>query len=558
MIVRTCDGHNERRRTAESAVRNPGSHVLRNYSAARKLSRSASLCRERVALAGNTGLLIEPLSGKRWDATEVSRRVDERLTYYRERGFARGDRVFIHFGNCNEFFAELLAVWQAGGCAIPIDTRLSAFEIETLAGWARPRFSAWLGEADPTVGSPLRRLGIELVNATEQPSHTAPTGPAADWRLDDDALILFTSGTTGQPKGVVHTHRSLLARWTSLRDHLGLDTFRRSLCLLPTHFGHGLICNCLFPWLSGSDLYLLPPFKAEVVADLAHVVDEHQITFMSSVPTVWRLAQRISKPPQTRSLQSVFVGSAPLSALLWDTVRAWSGTQHVFNSYGITETGSWLAGTTVPDFEPEDGLVGVAWGGVLSVLSSSDPAAVGSSDAIRKPGESGHVWVRTPALMRGYLDRDDLTAKVVNRGWFLTGDIGLVDDRGWLYLRGREREEINKGGMKVYPADIDAVIERFRATTDVCTFAYPEALIGEDVGVAVVLADAADATVLDLFDWTSRHLARHQLPQRWYVLPEIPRSSRGKVNRASVAERCASLTPLNLAALRRAHSAARS
>jgi acyl-CoA synthetase (AMP-forming)/AMP-acid ligase II len=506
----------------------------------------------------STGQLIEPLSGKRWDGNEVSRRVHERLCSYRARDFAPGDRVFIHFGNCNEFFAELLAVWHAGGCAIPVDTRLSPFEIETLAGWARPRFSAWLGDADATARSALQRVGVENVNVSEpHAAGTARSGPAPGYRLDDDALVLFTSGTTGQPKGVVHTHRSLLARWTSLHDHLGLDAFRRSLCLLPTHFGHGLICNCLFPWLAGCDLYILPPFKPDVVAQLATVLDEHEITFMSSVPTVWRLAQRISRPPQARSLKRVFVGSAPLSASLWQTVREWSGTRHVFNSYGITETGSWLAGTTVADFEPEDGLVGVPWGGVLRVLNSSDPAAVDASDSARKTGESGHVWVKTPALMRGYLDRDDLTAKVVSRGWFLTGDIGVVDDRGWLYLRGREREEINKGGMKVYPADVDAVIERFRATTDVCTFAYPEALLGEDVGVAVVLADTADATVLDLFDWTSRHLARHQVPQRWYVVPEIPRSSRGKVNRASVAERCAALTPVNLASLRRALDPAR-
>jgi acyl-CoA synthetase (AMP-forming)/AMP-acid ligase II len=506
-----------------------------------------------------TGLLIEPLSGKRWDAAEVSRRVHVRISYYRARGFGPGDRVFIHFGNCNEFFVELLAVWQAGGCAIPIDTRLSPFEVRTLAAWARPRFSAWLGDADASVRSELLSLGIEVLDAAESEwSRTAPPGAAPGFRLDDDALILFTSGTTGQPKGVVHTHRSLLARWTSLRDNLGLDAFRRSLCLLPTHFGHGLICNCLFPWLSGCDLYVLPPFKPDVVAELATIVDEHEITFMSSVPTVWRLAQRISRPPQARSLERVFVGSAPLSASLWETVREWSGTRHVLNSYGITETGSWLAGTTVRDFEPEDGLIGVAWGGVLRILNSSQPDAIGSRDATRKAGESGHVWVKTPALMRGYLDRDDLTANVVSQGWFLTGDIGVIDDRGWLYLRGREREEINKGGMKVYPADIDAVIEHFRGTTDVCTFAYPESLIGEDVGVAVVLADSADATILDLFDWTSSHLARHQVPQRWYVLAEIPRSSRGKVNRASVAERCASLPPVNLAALRRALGQARS
>ena len=133
------------------------SHFLRNGPYHPQASRSASLYRERVVLASSTGLLIEPLSGKRWDSNEVSRRVQERLAHYRALGFARGDRVFIHFGNCNEFFAELLAIWQAGGCAIPIDTRFSAFEIETLAGWARPRFSTWVGEADATVRCPLLR-----------------------------------------------------------------------------------------------------------------------------------------------------------------------------------------------------------------------------------------------------------------------------------------------------------------------------------------------------------------------------------------------------------------
>jgi acyl-CoA synthetase (AMP-forming)/AMP-acid ligase II len=504
-------------------------------------------------LQRSPGLLIEPISGRRWTAVDVASRINARLADYHRRGFVPGDRVFIHFGNCNEFFAELLAVWQAGGCAIPIDPRFTPFEIDTLAAWARPRFSAWIGAADADVRASLSKLDINVMDASgTQSSSGAPASRPAGFRLDDDALILFTSGTTGQPKGVVHTHRSLLARWVSLRDHLGLEAFRRTLCLLPTHFGHGLICNCLFPWLSGADLHVLPPFKPEIVAQLGLIVDEHRITFMSSVPAVWRLAKRISPPPRSGSLARVFIGSAPLSASLWEEVRQWSGTAEVFNSYGITETGSWLAGTTVPDFRPEDGLIGECWGGVLGVLSSSEPDAVASPGSVCKPGESGHVWVKTPALMRGYLDRDDLTAKVVSQGWFLTGDIGVIDDRGWLHLRGREREEINKGGMKVYPADVDSVIERFASTTDVCAFAYLEELLGEDVGVAVVLNDASDATLLDLVGWTNRHLARHQVPQRWYVLAEIPRTSRGKVNRSSVAEQCAGLKPVNLAALRRA------
>ena len=349
---------------------------------------------------------------------------------------------------------------------------------------------------------------------------------------------------------MVHTHRSLQARWSSLRDHLGLDAFERTLCILPTHFGHGLICNSLFPWLAGCDLYVQPPFRAENLVTLGETVDEHAITFMSSVPAVWRLALRIARPPANRSLQRVFVGSAPLSESLWRSVQEWSGTSEVLNAYGITETGSWLAGTTVAGFEPEDGLVGVPWGGVVRVLRSGEPGVESDPDALCAPNELGHVWVSTPALMRGYLDRDDLTARVVADGWFATGDIGTLDDQGRLYLRGREREEINKGGLKVYPADIDSVVESFPATADVCAFAFEDALLGEDVGVAVVLRDDAPEMLRELHAWTVERLAKHQLPRRWYLLSEIPRTSRGKVNRATVATRCATETPLSLAALR--------
>jgi acyl-CoA synthetase (AMP-forming)/AMP-acid ligase II len=274
---------------------------------------------------------------------------------------------------------------------------------------------------------------------------------------------------------------------------------------------------------------------------LGSLLDKHAITFMSSVPTLWRFALKTAKPPDSGTLQRVFCGSAPLSEALWKSVQEWSRTPDVFNAYGITETGSWLAGTTIPDFTPEDGLVGEAWGGVISVLKSKStetPPGFGEECA---PGESGYVWVNTPALMKGYLEREDLTRAVVSQGWFVTGDIGYMDDRARLYLRGREREEINKGGMKVYPGDVDSVVERFEETTDVCTFAFDEPLQGEDVGIAVVLRSADDATLRRLYDWTCLHLAKHQVPQRWYVVDEIPRTSRGKVNRNTVAQRCAAL-----------------
>jgi oxalate---CoA ligase len=502
-----------------------------------------------VILNLDVGDLCEPLTGRTWAGKTIRDRCHWRRAYYRSRGIRPADRVFVHFGNNLEFFVDVLAIWQLGACVVPIDPRLTPYEVETLARVAAPRVSLWHGMPDAAVASRLTSLNIRLLETPDDDTGKSralksPGDPGA-LALDQDALVLFTSGTTGQPKGVVHTHRSLRARWWSLRACLGLEPFRRTLCLLPTHFGHGLICNSLFPWLFGQDVFVVPPFRADVVLQLGTLLDEFGITCMSSVPSLWRVALKTARPPRSDSLQRVLCGSAPLSASLWGDIRGWTGAEEVLNVYGITETASWLAGTTLPDVVPEDGLIGEAWGGVVAVLN----AAAGQSLATGRmcaPGEPGNIWVNTPALMKGYLGRDDLTAQVVSDGWFSTGDIGFIDDRGRLYLRGREREEINKGGTKVYPGDIDAVVARFEDTIDVCAFGYESAPLGEEVAMALVMRTSDDDTIRRLYAWIRHHLAPHQIPKRWYVLDAIPRTSRGKVNRVEVAGRCAPLEPLDL------------
>jgi oxalate---CoA ligase len=398
----------------------------------------------------------------------------------------------------------------------------------------------------------LAEAGVTHVLTTDTGDAEATAGLS---QLDDDALILFTSGSTGAPKGVVHTHRSLRARWMALREQLGTAAFARTLCMLPTHFGHGLICNCLFPWLSGQDLYITPPFRPDIIMRLGALLDEHRITFMSSVPSVWRMALKMSRRPQAGSLQRVHVGSAPLSAHVWEEIRSWTGTRQVCNAYGITETGSWVAGLADADVPAEDGLVGEGWGAVIKVLRTSETDVPLDASAECAVGETGYVWLNTPALMKGYFQRDDLTAKAVIDGWFFTGDIGVLDARGRLSLRGRERDEINKGGMKIYPADVDAVVERFDKASDVCTFAIEDAMYGQIVGMAVVLADAGDDTVRALHAWMQRHLAEPKMPSRWWAVAEIPRTSRGKINREAVRDACAAQPPLDMVRLLAAPSA---
>lgn len=494
----------------------------------------------------NVGQLVEPISGRQWSPETIHHEIAKRIARFQKQGLGRGHRVFLPFGNRLEFFAELIAIWRLGACAVPIDARLTAFEINTLVKAASPHLAVVDDATDSTVVDALVTAGVTTFNTLETGNEESSVGLS---HLDDDALILFTSGSTGAPKGVVHTHRSLRARWTSLREQLGVTAFARTLCMLPTHFGHGLICNSLFPWLAGQDLFITPPFRPDIIMKLGALIDEHRITFMSSVPSIWRLALKLARPPQAGTLQRVHCGSAPLSSHVWENIRQWTGTQQVCNAYGITETGSWVAGLNDANCTAEDGLIGQGWGAVIKVLRTDSTTVPLDSTMECAVGESGFVWLNTPALMKGYFQRDDLTDKAVIDGWFLTGDIGFLDAKGQLVLRGRERDEINKGGMKIYPSDVDAVVERFEHASDVCTFALDDEIYGQTVAMAVVLTQQDDATIRTLHQWMAQHLAEPKMPQRWWIVTDIPRTSRGKINRDQVKAFCIEQPSLDLVSI---------
>jgi oxalate---CoA ligase len=461
---------------------------------------------------GRIGGILDLGHGLRWDAATLDREVGRRAAALSRESIGRGSLVAIAHDGSARFFADLLAIWTVGATAACLDRSLTPPEFKTLIDFMVPATILVDDEALPAVDVPALRLA-----GTPQAS-----AAAHDSEPDDPALILFTSGTTGAPKGVVLSFRALLARWSLNVTAIGEQALARTLVTLPTHFGHGLIGNALTPLLNGGTI-VLHPRGMELAQNLGRLIDAHDITFLSSVPALWSLALKLGEPPANGSLVRVHVGSAPLSAKLWADIVGWSRAE-VVNCYGMTETANWIAGASSTE-GIKDGLVGKVWGGAAAVIDDRG--------ARRETGE-GEIVLQSPSLMAGYFRRPDLTAQVMRDGWFYTGDRGVIDRAGNIRITGRIKDEINRAGFKVQPAEIDALLEAHPAVSRACVFGIADAASGESVAAAIVLADGASADAETLRGWCESRLRREAVPERWFFMRELPHNARGKIDREAV------------------------
>ena len=269
----------------------------------------------------------------------------------------RGSLVGILHNGSAHFFADLFATWMVGATAACLDSLLTDAELEIITGFAKP--------AVLLVNRTTRAVKLSTPVAELETSPAADLNITSDFHPDDPALVLFTSGTTGNPKGVVLTFRALLARISANVGVIGSAALGRTLVALPTHFGHGLIGNSLTPFMNGGEI-VLHPLGASLASNLGRIIDDHRISFMSSVPALWHLAKSHSHPPTRGSLMRVHVGSAPLSEQLWSEIAAWSAAE-VVNCYGLTETANWIAGASSKLDGIAEGLMGRSWGSTIAV-----------------------------------------------------------------------------------------------------------------------------------------------------------------------------------------------
>ena len=285
-----------------------------------------------------TTQLIDAKTGRSHDRGAIWSETLSRCRRLLSAGHGSGEPVVVAEPDAVSALLDIFAAWTAGSPAVVVNPALTSEERARVVEATGARF--WLGPLPPAGTIALDASGGPD-DADQREASSRPLGP------DDDALILMTSGTTGQPKGVVHTLRSLSARIALNLQFMASADLARSLNVLPVHFGHGLIGNCLTPLAAGARLSVWSPGVSELHG-LGAYLDRERITFMSSVPSLWKVAMRLSEKP-AHALKRVHVGSAPLAIEQWEAISDWVGTRRVVNMYGMTEAANWIAGWSLED-----------------------------------------------------------------------------------------------------------------------------------------------------------------------------------------------------------------
>ena len=508
--------------------------------------------RGRAGGAGALARAVKPLlgegaafehRGRVSDPTALRVAVERAAAGLATRDVRPGDRVLLHARKGLPFVAHHLAALRLGAISVPLSPDATAAEAAHVRADCGPRLELDADGLDPE-GETAGRLQAPGGDCA------APPAPARPAQASDGALLVYTSGTTGRPKGVLLTHGNLAHCLAALHSAWGWRRDDVLLHALPLFHVHGLVVALHGALFAGATVACLDRFEAaEVPALLART----GASVFMGVPTMYhRLAALPDSawPPLPR-LRLCTCGSAPMPPDLVEAFRARSG-QVLLERYGMTEA---LMIASQPLHGPrEPGTVGRALPGVeLRVVGpvaetprdASAPSEEGDTSPARRadlaPGEVGEVLVRSASVFAGYHGRPDLTAGVLSPdGWLATGDLGSLAEDGTLRLAGRAKELIISGGFNVHPREVEEALAAHPQVAESGVVGLPDPDLGERVVAAIVPAAPRDPgspctpDLAALADFAAARLSRHKRPRAVVVLEALPRNAMGKLDRAAL------------------------
>jgi oxalate---CoA ligase len=451
-------------------------------------------------------------------------------------GFDCSVRIGVLMPNGPEAVLAIVAV-ACCSIAVPLDPRLSPAEIDQRLDMLR--LNALLvpqGSASEARQAAERR-GIAIIEAVPvghgqlgfNAAVRAADSAAIDAEPDPDspAFILQTSGTTAQPKLIPYSHSNMLTAAARLQAWFDFTPRDRCLSVSSPYYSHGLKVTVFTPLLTGGSIAV--PANSAILA-LDEWLDVLRPTWYSAGPTlhtaVLDKARSLEDAQAAHTLRFVVSGGAPLPKEVQDGLQRILGVP-VLEHYGSSEAAQ-MAANLPPPGPNRPGTCGQPW---------PDTVAIVGEDGHPLPaGERGEIWVRGPTVMSGYLDAPELNQAAFIDGWFHTGDIGSLDEDGFLSLHGRLSELINRGGEKIAPAEIESALSRHHAIAEAAAFAVPHPRLGEDVAVAIIPHPGAQTTPAELRRFLQRELASFKIPRRILILDQLPKGATGKVQRRRLRE----------------------
>jgi fatty-acyl-CoA synthase len=428
---------------------------------------------------------------------------------YQELDGLAGSRVGICLANNYEHLVALLATYAAGKVWVPLSPRNARKDLDAMIAVTRPSI---------LIDDPAKVHAMIAGQAGREPAQIE--------RTDDDAQIIkFSGGSTGVPKPVVQSMRCVNAQADGLRDFFEFNSDEVNLISAP--LTHGASCFVLPILEVGGRHVLTETAKSNVVFD---AIAAHGVTTMYAPPTLLysMIESHELSRADLRSLRHVIYSAAPMPPQrIRDCQRAFGPV--IETAYGQVEAPQIITAMRADELMLEENLTSV--GRASSVVSIGILAVDGT---LLPSGEVGEIVVSGPLLMSGYLDRAEETERAIVDGWLRTGDLGMMDERGYLFIRGRLREVINTGGFKVYPAEVEASLARHRAVEECAVFGVDDTKWGEAVNAAVVLRPKLQVTAEQLIAWVKAELGSVKAPKRIWFVERLERNAAGKVSRASV------------------------
>jgi len=428
------------------------------------------------------------------------------------------DRRFVAIAMpaCAAFPAAYFGVLLAGKTPVPLNFLQEPAAIAAIVADAQLDTILTV----PPLRDQLRKLVPKVVCPEEIVAAEPGAGAAArpTDQADEVATLLYTSGTSGEPKGVMLTHRNLIANIDSSIEAADYTPDDVSLGVLPLFHTFGITCTMLLPLLVGAGAVYLPRFSAAAALDL---IAKHSVTCVFAVPSVYRILVRaVQNRRGASTLRFCVSGGEALGAGLAEAFRAAFGVS-LMEGYGLTET------SPVVSINPPDA---IRAGSVGRPLSWARVKAVGADDELMPTGEDGELLIRGDCVMKGYYRRPEETrAALTEDGWLRTGDIARLDPDGYLYITGRSKEMIISAGENIMPGEIEAALNTHPAVGESAVIAMPDPSRGEAPRAFVVLAEGTTASESELIAHCRECLTRIKVPRKIEFRAEFPHTLTGKV-----------------------------